>query len=108
MEENGTRQRQSKYNERPETRFPNNKYTRDVGLNKLLTVSATFSSAGTIGDAASDFVAAGFAVNDQIMIWNSSLNNGVRTITAVATSLLTCDWPFKTEGPTASVVIRMT
>lgn len=108
MEENGTRQRQGFLKSRPETRFPNNKYTRDVGLNKLLTVSATFSSAGTIGDAASNFVAAGFAVNDQIIIWNSASNNGVRTVTAVATSLMTCDWPFVTEGPTAGVTVRTT
>jgi len=107
MEENGTRQRQGFYKNRPETRLPNNKYTRDVGLNKRLIVSATFSST-TITDAASDFVAAGFAVNDQIIIWNSALNNGVRTILAVATTALTCDWPFQTEGPTAGVEVRMT
>lgn len=105
---NGTRQRQSKYNERPETRFPNNRYRRDVGMNKLLVVSATFATDGTLTDAASDFVAAGFAVNDQIVIWGSALNNGVRTITAVAVTALTCDFPFKTEGPTASVTVRNT
>jgi hypothetical protein len=108
MEENGTRQRQSKYNERPESRFPNNKYTTDVGLNKYLVVAATFATDGTLTDVASDFNAAGFAVNDQIIIWNSASNNGVRTITAVSSTVLTCDWPFKTEGPTTGVVVRNT
>ena len=104
---NGTRQRQSKYNERPETRFPNDKYTRDVGLSKYLVVSATFATDGTLTDAAANFETAGFAVNDQIIIWNSALNNGVRTLTAVAATVLTCDFPFKTEGPTAGVTVRM-
>lgn len=108
MIRNGTRQRREFYNERPESREPNNKYTRDVGLNKLLTVSGTFATDGTLTDAASDFVAAGFKVNDQIIIWNSALNNGVRTLTAVATTVLTCDFAFKTEGPTAGVTVRMT
>ncbi len=105
---NGTRQRVGFYNTHPESRFPNDKYTRDVGLNKYLVVAGTFATNGTLTDVASDFVAAGFAVNDQIIIWNSALNNGVRTITAVAATVITCDFPFKTEGPTTGVVVRMT
>lgn len=108
MIKNGTRQRREFYNSRPETRFPNNRYTRDVGLNKRLVVSATFATNGTLTDAAVDFVAAGFAVNDQVIIWGSASNNGVRTLTAVASTILTCDFPFKTEGPTAGVTVRMT
>lgn len=104
---NGTRQRTGFYKERPETQRPNNKYTRDKGLNKLLTISATFSGS-TITDLASAFVTAGFAVNDQIMIWNSVSNNGVRTILSLTETALTVDWPVVTEGPTAGVTVRMT
>jgi len=105
MEEQGTRQRTGFLYSRPETRFPNNKMTRDVGLNKRLVISATFSGS-TITDAASDFVAAGFLANDQIIVYGSASNNGVRTIISVATTALTVDFPVKTEGPTAGVEIR--
>ncbi len=105
---NGTRQRAGFYKERPETRLPNNKYTRDKGLKKLLTISATFSGS-TITDAAILFITdGGFAVDDQIIIWNSALNNGVRKILSLTETELTVDWPVKTEGPTAGVVVRMT
>jgi hypothetical protein len=107
MIENGTRQRYNKYNERPETRFPNNKYTRDVGLNKLQSVSATFTASDSkLTDAATTFTSL-WAVNDQIIIWGTASNNGVRTILAVATHDLTLDWPVKDEGP-VSCTIRMT
>lgn len=104
---NGTRQRYNFYKERPETRFPNNRYTRDVGINKRLVISATFSGS-TITDAASNFVAAGFAVDDQIIIWGSASNNGVRKILSLTQTALTVDWPVVTEGPTAAVTVRTT
>lgn len=105
---NGTRQRRELYNERPETRFPNGKYTRDVGLNKLMTISATFSGS-TITDLAVLFITTGgFAAGDQIIIWNSASNNGVRTILSLTETALTVDWPVVTEGPTAGVIVRMT
>ena len=107
MEENGTRQKQGLIYGRPETRFPNNRYSSDVGINKRLIIAATFSGS-TITDAASDFVAAGFAANDQIIIWKSAKNNGVRTIVSVATTALTVDWPVQTEGPTTGVEVRTT
>jgi hypothetical protein len=107
MIRNGTRQRREFYNERPESREPNNKYTRDVGMTKRLVISATFSGS-TITDLASDFVAAGFAVNDQIMVWGTAYNNGVRTILSLTTTALTVDWPVTTEGPIAGVTVRMT
>lgn len=107
MIRNGTRERDNLYKNHPETRFPNNRYRTDVGLKMRLIVSATFSGS-TLTDAASDFVAAGFEVNDQIIIWGSASNNGVRTVTAVATTQLTCDFPFVTEGPTSNVEVRNT
>ena len=107
MIRNGTRQRQNFYKERPESGFPNNKYTTDVGLNKLQTVSATFTAVdGKLTDAATTFTSL-WAVDDQIIIWGTALNNGVHKITAVATHALTLDWPVKDEGP-ISCVIRMT
>ena len=105
MEEQGTRQRTGFLYSHPESRFPNGRNSRDNGLNKYLVISATFSSS-TITDAASDFVAAGFLANDQIVLTGSASNNGVRTIISVATTALTVDFPVVTEGPTAGVIVR--
>lgn len=101
--EQGTRERKSFFYGRPETRFPNGKMTRDVGLSKRLTISATFAGS-LISDAASNFTV--FKVNDQIEIWGSSSNNGVRTILSISSASLTVDWPVKSEGPTSGVEFR--
>ncbi len=106
MEENGTRQRQGDLRSRPETRFPNNKYTTDVGLNKRLSISALFAGS-LISDNAATADFSVFAVDDQIIIWGSASNNGVRTILSVASASITVDWPLTTEGPIA-VEIRLT
>lgn len=107
MIENGTRQRQGKYHERPETRFPNGKYRTDLGLSKRVICSATFTASDSkLTDAAADFT--DFAVNDEVIIWNSASNNGVRRVLAVETTALTFDFPVKDEGPTAGVEVRMT
>ena len=107
MEENGTRQRVTGLWNRPETRFPNGKYTRDVGLSKRVTIAGVFSGS-LISDNAGTTDFSVFAADDQIIIWGSASNNGVRTILAVATTALTVDWPVRDEGPTTGVVVRMT
>lgn len=105
MIKEGTRERENFYLNRPETRFPNGKDTRDVGLSKRLTISATFAGS-LISDAASNFTV--FEVNDQVIIWGSTSNNGVRTILSISTQSITVDWPVATEGPTSNVEIRST
>jgi hypothetical protein len=94
----GTRQDTRQWNSRPETRLPNNKENRDPGLSKRVLPSATFSGS-VISDPATNFSV--FAVNDEVIIWGSALNNGTRTVLTVGSSFLTVDWPVKTEGPIA-------
>ncbi len=107
MEEQGTRQRQGFLYIHPESRLPNNKYTRDVGLNKRLTIAGVFSGS-LISDngATADFSV--FKVDDQIIIWGSASNNGVRTILSVSSGSITVDFPVVTEGPTSGVEVRLT
>lgn len=78
-----------------------------------LTVSATFGTGPeTITDAAADFVAAGFVVNQIIKVQAASnaANNSFCKIVTVATTVLTVTvlnstGTFTVEGPTASVVV---
>ena len=50
----GTRSNRQMWFSRPETRFPNNKHTRDVGMSKRVLPTATFSGS-TISDPATNF-----------------------------------------------------
>jgi hypothetical protein len=81
--------------------------TRDKGLSKEVIAVATFAGS-VLTAAASNFTV--FKVGDLIEIAGTEggLNNGNRTILALTTTTLTCDWPFKTEGPTSNVEIRTT
>lgn len=88
----------------PDSRFPNDRSSRDVGMLKRKIISATFSGS-TVTDAATTFTGV-FAAGDPIVIYGSALNNGQRTVISVATNSLTCDFPFKAEGPTAGVEVR--
>lgn len=99
----GTRNCFQMWFSRPETRFPNDKLTRDVGMSKRVVVSATFSGSSIV-DTASNFSV--FQIDDEIVIWGSASNNGTRAILAVGSSFLMVDWPVVTEGPTANVEIR--
>lgn len=98
----GTRSNNQMWNSRPEVQLPNNKQTRDLGMSKRVLPSATFSGS-TISDPATNFSV--FAVNDEIVLMGSALNNGTRTVLTVGSSFITVDWPVKTEGP-ISVEIR--
>ena len=98
-----TRSNRQVWFSRPES-FPNNKHTRDVGMSKRVLPMATFSGS-TISDPATNFSV--FAVDDEILIWGSALNNGTRAILSVGSSFITVDWPVQTEGPIA-VEIRTT
>jgi len=91
----GTRQDPQMGYSHPETRFPNNKLTRDVGLSKRVVSSAAVFSGSTIVDAGQTWTV--FAVNDEVVVNGSASNNGVRVITAVTASSITCDFPVKSE-----------
>lgn len=95
----GTRTNQQPWFSRPETRFPNNKLRSDIGLSKRALATATFSGS-TISDPAINFLTT-FAVDDEIVIWGSALNNGTRTVLSVGSSFITVDWPVSSEGPIA-------
>ena len=107
MEENGTRQRYGFLYSHPESGFPNNKYTRDVGLNKNLTIAGVFSGS-LISDNGGTADFSVFKADDQIIIWGSASNNGVKTILSVSSGSITVDFPVVTEGPTSGVNLRMT
>lgn len=99
----GTRTNFQMWFSRPETRFPNTKETRDVGMSKRVIASATFSGTSIV-DVAANFSV--FQVDDEIIVWGSASNNGTRTVLSVGSSFLLVDWPVVTEGPTAGVEIR--
>ena len=104
-EEQGTRETRSFFLSHPSSREDNSGKDTDKGMSKRVIASATFSGS-TITDAASNFSV--FKVYDWIVIVGTQggLNNGNRTVLAVTATTLTCDFPFKTEGPTAGVEIR--
>ena len=107
MEEWGTRQRTGQYYSRPETRFPNNKYTSDVGLSKRVTIAGVFAGS-LISDNAGTTDFSVFKADDSIIIWGSASNNGVRTVVSISSGSITVDWPLVTEGPTSGVEVRTT
>ena len=108
MIQNGTRNPQSfYYGERPETRFPNGRYSEDVGMSKRANISAIFAGS-LISDNAGAFNFSVFKAGEQIIVWGSASNNGVHTILSISSASLTVDWPLVTEGPTASLEIRAT
>lgn len=106
-ERNGTRQNRQFWFSRPDTRFPNDKYTSDPGLNKYKTIAGVFSgSLISDNNGTTDFSV--FAVNDEIIVWGSASNNGIHTILSISSGSLTVDWPVVTEGPTSNVIVRST
>lgn len=102
----GTREPKNYTLNRASTREPNGRHSRDVGLNKRLFMAAATFTGSTLSDASGGFLV--FKVFDRITIVGTSggLNNGDRLILSVTSFSITCDWPFKTEGPTSSVEIR--
>lgn len=101
----GTRQRQTQRYENVQSGELQNSYTRDVGLNKLVTVSATFASA-TISAAAGSGTFSAFLKDDSIRISGTNSNNNAFLITAVGTSgaSITVAPPTQSEGPITSVI----
>ena len=101
----GTRESREFFKSRPSSRITNGRHSRDLGLSKRVVASATFAGS-TISDAASSFSV--FKAGDRITISGTlgGLNNGDRTILAVAANSITVDFPTKSEGPTAGVEIR--
>lgn len=93
----GTRNFHQVYASHPESRMPNNKYTRDVGMSKRVLSTAAVMSSTTLTDAAQTWTV--FSAGDPVTIFGTSggLNNGDRMITAVSASSITVDFPFKTE-----------
>jgi len=101
----GTRETKSFFRSRPSSRNNNNDETTDKGLSKRVIVTATFGGSDVF-DAGANFTV--FKVGDLVVISGTAggLNNGERTVLAVTASNLTCDWPFKSEGPTPNVEVR--
>jgi hypothetical protein len=83
----------------------NHEGTRDKGLSKRLVLAdATFSGSTLSGTGTFTVFKAGDLI--EIDGTQGGLNNGDRTVLTVAAGSITCDFPFKTEGPTAGVEVR--
>lgn len=101
----GTRNKQGFIYSHPASRLDNDKYTRDVGMNRRVTITGLFSGS-LISDSAGVADFSVFKADDQITIWGTQLNNGRRIIVSVSSGSLTVDFPVQTEGPVASVEVR--
>lgn len=103
----GTRTLQGQRKEHPSTGNLESGNTRDKGLSKLVTSTATFTAVdGKITGANGDFTA--FAVGDPIIIRGSNLNDGERVVTGIDgtnQAFLVLDAAPKDEGP-VSVTVR--
>lgn len=100
----GTRSNQTLKYSRMDQGEQTRSYTRDVGMSKNVTASITFGS-GALTAANGTFAA--FAVQDQILVEGTSLNNGYSTVTAIDGTnhaFLTVDPPPKAEGPITATV----
>ena len=100
----GTRANQTLKNERMDQGEQSRFYSCDVGMSKNVTASITFGS-GALTATNGTFTA--FAVQDQILVGGTNLNNGYSTVTAIDgtnQSFLTVDPPPKAEGPVTATV----
>lgn len=88
--------------------FETRSHTRDVNMSKRVVTTATFAaSTGRITGSNGDFTA--FAVNDQIYVDNTNLNNGFHTVTgldATNHAYLVVDPPPKDESAVAGTEVR--
>jgi hypothetical protein len=81
-------------------------HSRDVGMTKRVVASITFAAGAAQLQAANGTFAA-FAVQDQILVEGTNLNNGFKTIIGVDgtnSSYLTVDPPPKDEAAISSTV----
>lgn len=100
----GTRTRQGFCQERPDQGSETRTHTRDGGMSKNVTTSATFGS-GKITGADGDFAA--FRIGDPILVQGVQLNNGFFEVTGLDASdqaYLAVDPPPKAEGPISATV----
>jgi hypothetical protein len=105
----GTRTTQNFGYEHPDTRRPNCRLTRDLGLKSRATPAAvTFAAAtGRVTGANGDF--SNFSVGQPIVIHGSVSNDGERRVTGidgVNGAYLVLDYPPKDEAGSAGVEIR--
>lgn len=103
---NGTRTKQGSAFEHPPSSKLDRANTRDLGLSKNVTASITFTaSSKQLSGANGTFN--NFAVNDDIEVLKTNLNNGVFRVTAIDGTnhaFLTVDYPVKDEGPLSATV----
>jgi hypothetical protein len=100
----GTRSNQTVKNERMDQGQQSRFYSRDVGMSKNVAAAITFGG-GNLTAANGTF--ATFAVQDQVLVGGTNLNNGYSTVTAIDAAnhaFLTVDPPPKAEGPIAATV----
>jgi|SoimicmetaTmtHMA_FD_contig_41_9354209_length_1026_multi_1_in_0_out_0_2 hypothetical protein len=104
-EEQGTRETKSFFLSHPSSRQDNSGLDSDKGMSKRLVLADATFSGNTLSGTGTFTV---FKVYDWILIVGTQggLNNGARTVLSVAAGSITCDFPFKTEGPTAGVEVR--
>ena len=98
-DELGTRIRATQPCERIDQGSYTRLFTRDLGMQKLVTDNFTFAPAGTITGTVSEFLV--FAVWDPIEVYGTNQNDGFFTIIAIDGSgtFITVDPPPKAEGP---------
>lgn len=104
----GTRNAQNLFRMRPDQGTETRSHQQDVGMTKRRVTTATFAAGtGRITGSNGDFTA--FALNDPILIENTNLNNGFKTVTGldgVNGAYLVLDPPPKDEGPLANTLVR--
>jgi hypothetical protein len=102
----GTRSQQTMHKGRIDQGSETMGHSRDVGMSKRVVASIAFvASSGNMTAANGTFSA--FAVQDQILVEGTNLNNGYKTITAIdATNqaFLTLDPPPKDESSISCTV----
>jgi hypothetical protein len=108
LEQMGTRTRQGQRKEHPFGTSFTRSLTRDKGMSKNVTTSATFTAAnGRITGSNGDFAA--FVAGDTVLIENTLLNNGEFIVTGLdggSQAYLVLDPAPKNEGPIASTLVR--
>lgn len=104
----GTRTRELSIHIRTERQSETRTHTRDVGMTKLVTASATFVNSTTAQAQAATGTFAPFQLNDIVLVERANLNNGFFTVTgldSVNHAYLVLDPSPKNEGP-LTVTIR--
>ncbi len=103
----GTRTKQNFAQLHPTQQSVTESFTRDVGLSKNVTASVTFVNSSTKQLQAANGTFAAFALNDQILVEGTNLNNGIFLVTAIDGTnhaFLTVDNSPKNEGPITATV----